>query len=90
MSIEMVTGISMVVLMMFTILTKYISTVLLVRFRKQLLEAEAELRDARARLKAVENEQAVAEKNEKQFGSKKERLEKQLPQLKKELDKLRS
>ena len=90
MSIDMIMGIVMVVLMMLTILTKYISTVLLVRLRKHLGVAEGELRDARSRLKAMQNEQAVAEKNEKQFSSKKERLEKQLPLLKQELEKLRS
>ena len=88
MSIELVTGITMLCLMLGTVLTKYLSAVILVRNRKRLVETEQELRDARARLKGVQNEQAVAQKNEKSLTSKKERLEKRLPALKKELDSL--
>ncbi len=86
MSFELVTGISMVVMMMFTVCTKYISTVLLVRLRKRLFDAEADFRDAKAHLKAIENEKAVSEQNQKLLDSRKDRLEKRLPLLKKELD----
>ena len=86
MSIEMMSGLAMVVLMMGTVLTKYVSTVMLARNRKNLLRSEAELRDVRSRLKAVQNEESVAKKNEKSFSNKKNRLEKQLPTLQKELD----
>jgi hypothetical protein len=86
MGIEMMSGLAMVVLMMGTVLIKYISTVMLVRNRKHLLRSEAELREVRSRLKAVQNEASVAKKNEKSFSNKKDRLEKQLPILQKELD----
>ena len=88
MSIELLSGLTMILLMMGTVLCKYISTVLLVRHRRQLLNAETELREVRGRVKIAQNEESVASSNEKSFNSRKDRLEKQLPALKKELDSL--
>ena len=88
MSIELISGLTMLGLMIGTVLTKYVSTILTVRNRKRLVDTEQELRNARGHLKGVQNEQAVAQKNEKSLTSKKERLEKRLPALKKELDSL--
>ncbi len=85
MSFELVLGIVTVATMLSTILTKYISTILLVRRRERLHGVEAELRDLQSRLKVVDNEKAVAERNAKSLTTQKERLEKRVPKLQKEL-----
>ena len=85
MGVELTLGTVMVVAMLSTLLTKYLSTVLLVRRRERLHRIEAELRDLQGRLKAVENEKAVAERNAKAFTSQQERLKKRIPKLQQQL-----
>jgi|GEM_PF-1657489 ABC-type siderophore export system fused ATPase/permease subunit len=74
-----------VVLMLVTVATKYISTLRLVRHRERLHEVETELHALRGRLKVVDNEKAIARSNEKNLNNQKTRLEKRIPNLKKEL-----
>lgn len=88
MSFELVIFTAAVVLMLGTVLTKYLTTIRLVRHRDRLREIEAEVSEKRGRLKGVQNEKAVVESNEKTLNAQKDRLEKRIPNLRKELDKL--
>ena len=85
MSVELAVGLVAVVAMLGTVATKYIATVLLVRRRERLHETESQLSGLKDRLKTVSNERAVAESNEKNLNAQKERLERQVPNLEKQL-----
>lgn len=90
MSVEMVGLMVSVVLMLLTLLTKYLTTVHLVRLKDRLHRAGVELSQLKGKLKGVENEKAVAESNERRLNSQKERMEKRLPTLRKEVERLSS
>ena len=90
MSIEMIALGVTAVLMMMTLLVNYLTTIRLVRLRDKLRRVETELSQQRGRLKGVENEKAVAESNERSLNSQKERMDKRLPTLRKEVERLSS
>ena len=90
MSVELIGLMVAVVLTLVTLLTKYLTTIRLVRLHEKLHRAEVELHQLKGTLKGVENEKAVAESNEKNLNSQKERMEKRLPTLRKEVERLSS
>ena len=86
---ELVAGIIMILAMVSTILSKYLTSARIIRLREAVVEAEVDVRAIRGRLKALENERAVAERNTKAIEKQKGLMEKQIANLEKELGSLR-
>jgi len=85
MSVELVTGLVLVVAMLASVLVKYLTTVRIVRVRERLASVESEVRTLRSRLKTVMNEKIIAQGKERNVTRQKDRLEKRIPKLDKEL-----
>ena len=85
MSVELVTGLVLVVAMLASVLVKYLTTVRIVRVRERLASVESEVRTLRSRLKTVTNEKIIAQGKERNVTRQKDRLEKRIPKLDKEL-----
>jgi hypothetical protein len=82
--LAMATGVMVVIV----ILVKYLTTARIASLRRHMMDAEEAARGARGRLKAAENEKAIAERNEGVATRKKESAEKQVEKLTKELGSL--
>ncbi len=85
---EVTAGIVMLVAMAGAVLSKYLTTLRTFRLREHILQAEADVRNIRGKLKAMENERAIAERNAKTMERQRNVLEKQITNLKQELDSL--
>lgn len=85
MSVELVTGLVLVVAMLASVFVKYLTTVRIVRVRERLASVESEVRTLRSRLKTVTNEKIIAQGKERNVTRQKDRLEKRIPKLDKEL-----
>ncbi len=85
MSVELVTGLVLVVAMLASVLVKYLTTIRVVRVRERLASVESEVRTLRSHLKTVTNEKIIAQGKERNVTRRKDRLEKRIPKLDKEL-----
>ena len=88
MSVELITGLVLVAAMLGTVLVKYLTTVRIVRVRERLAEVESEVRGLRSRLKTIMNEMIIAQEKERNVTRQKDRLEKRIPNLEKEIKSL--
>ncbi len=81
-------SISMAVSIILVILAKYLTTARIQVLKRMAVDSEANSRAALGKMKAAENELAVADRNEQIQVKKKESLEKQIEKLTKELGNL--
>lgn len=88
MSVEITSAVIMVSLMFCTMAAKYLTATRLLRHRDRLSQTESEVRGLRGQLKVVEHERDLVERQENALNRKKTRLEKRIPDLVQQLQKL--